>query len=101
MFDFMVTYGEDATKPSDNSDPVVLVYDSPLPSASHSERAEFVCKLRAALANDTPTLVRGWTAQLPCCNDTFEDAVLSYFGQPGTMVTWQCKPHCQYPLVHT
>ena len=86
----MATYGEDATKPSDNSGPVVLVYNSPLPSASHSEHEEFICKLKIALEDDTPVLVQGWSPQLSYQHDTFEDTVLSSFGEPGTMVTWQC-----------
>ena len=90
VFDFMVTHGEDATKPLNNSDPVILVYNPPPPNATRSDRQEFILKLRVALENDTPVLIRGWSPQLLCQHDTFEDIVLSSFGEPGTMVTWQC-----------
>lgn len=90
MFNFMVAHGEDATKPFDNSTPIVLVYDSPPSSATCSDCKEFIHKLCTALENDTPVLVRGWNPQLLCQHDTFEDIVLLYFGKPGSIVTWQC-----------
>jgi len=86
----MAAHGEDTTKPFDNSTSAVLVYDAPLSSATRSDREEFICKLCTVLENDTPVLVQGWNPQLLCQHDTFEDIVLSYFGKPGSIVTWQC-----------
>ena len=95
VFNLTVAHGEDATKLSNHSDPVVLVYDCPPLSASHSDRKGFISKLQMALGNGTPVLVQGWNPQLPCQNDTFEDTVLAHFGEHRSIVSWQCKLICQ------
>lgn len=93
----MATHGQDATKPSSDFGPAVLVYDPPSQDASESDIREFISKLKEALKADTPILVRNWSPQLPCQKMSFESAVYLHFGQKESTVEWICKSSSRLP----